>query len=276
MKRSERKKSETKTEKGHPDPDNTSKDQHQRHVNGSIRVSGQIEVHNPPDSAKEETPEQKKTRTYRFANFVVSTLTLLAVVIYAGLTAWQACLTRDISRTANAQLVSSNRPWIGPDEKLPVITGPIIIDAKKTILTNYQMSAMSYGNNGANNLWFWAQLYIAQDITTIYDREKYACSQATPDKLGRVIFPHQERIMSISRPAFAMDTIPNTHADPPQKDYEVYLLACIGYRDHAGNPYHTGTIYRGVKPGTVDNLTFEIVPNSSIPVEWHDWYSFID
>jgi len=265
---------------------NQSGGRQQKHE-GDVHIHGSIEVH-PPDSllrqhtterqedAAEHIAERGEERGRESQKARREWLMFGAIAVYAFLTAIQACLTRDLAKTAQQQLASSERPWLGPDEKAPVITGPITIDAQKNISTNYQMSAMSYGNNGANNLWFWAQLYIAQDITTIYDRERYACSQATPDRLGRVIFPQQERIMSVSRVALAMDVITNARADPPQTKFQAYLLACIGYRDHAGNPYHTGTIYRGVKPGTTDSLAFEIVPNSTIPVEWHDWYSFID
>ncbi|HEX4486881.1 MAG TPA: hypothetical protein VH088_11470, partial [Terriglobales bacterium] len=87
-------KSKPGSHQSHSDPDNHGKDQYKRHVDGSIRVSGQIEVHPPPNTNKEETPEQKKARSYRFLNFVVAAATLLAVVIYAGLTFWQACLTQ--------------------------------------------------------------------------------------------------------------------------------------------------------------------------------------
>jgi hypothetical protein len=88
----------------HANPGQGGRDQYKRHIDGNVRVSGQIEVHSPPDSGKEETPEQKKARSYRFYGFAVSVLTLLAVIIYAGLTAWQAYLTQRISKAAQRQL----------------------------------------------------------------------------------------------------------------------------------------------------------------------------
>ena len=77
-------------------------------------------------------------------------------------------------------------------------------------------------------------------------------------------------------PAFAMDIIPNKNATPPQKEYEAYLLACIGYRDQFGIPHHTETIYRSVHPDNGEAILFELTPGQSIPVEWRDWYSDLD
>jgi hypothetical protein len=122
MNRRDRKKSKPITDEGHSDPDKARKEQYERHVDGSIRVTGEIEVHLPPDAGKQETPEQKKARSYRFLNFVVSTLTLLAVIIYAGLTAWQGCSSKkaadaaaSAAKTANDTLqltLAVNRPSV--------------------------------------------------------------------------------------------------------------------------------------------------------------------
>lgn len=181
------------------------------------------------------------------------------------------------NKLAITAMKQAQRPWIGPDIKAPVITGPITIDGRGFIRTDYQMTAINYGNFGANNINFWAQLYIAQNIATIWKREKYACSAASGDSgQGRVMFPGQERIMTNPWPAIAMDIIPNKNAVPPQKEYQVYLLTCIGYRDQFQTPHHTGTIFRSVRPDTGATLMFELTPNQSIPVEWREWHSFLD
>jgi hypothetical protein len=170
----------------------------------------------------------------------------------------------------------AQRPWIGPDIKVPVVTGAVTIDQRGMISTNYQLTAVNYGNYGANNINFWAQLYVAQDITTIWDRSRYACSAAAGNpNMGRIMFPGQERIMTNSWPAVAMDVIPNNKANPPYKEYQVYLLTCIGYRDQFSIPHHTGTIFRGARPDG-ESIMFELTPNSTIPVQWREWHSFLD
>jgi hypothetical protein len=193
----------------------------------------------------------------------------------------QAARSAAAAETANSLAVTAmrqaQRPWIGPDIKAPVVTGPITIDGRGFISTTYQMTAINYGNFGANNINFWAQLYITQDLATIWKRGKYACSAASGDSgQGRIMFPGQERIMTNPWPAFAMDIIPNKKAVSPQKEYQAYLLTCIGYRDQFQTPHHTETIFRSVKPDTGETLMFELTPNQTIPVQWREWHSSLD
>jgi len=195
--------------------------------------------------------------------------------------ALEAKRSADANSAANKIAVDamrqSQRPWIGPDVKTPVVTGPLIVDQRGMISTNYQMTAINYGSFGANNINFWAQLYVAQDIATIWDRAKYACSVASQNStMGRIMFPGQETLMTNAWPALAMDVIRNAKATPPQKEFQVYLLTCIGYRDQFSIPHHTGTIFRSVRPDTGETIMFELVPNQTIPVQWREWHSFLD
>ncbi len=199
----------------------------------------------------------------------------------ADRSAEQAKRSADAATVSNKIAVDAmrqgQRPWIGPDIKMPVVTGPLIIDERGMISTNYQMTAVNYGSYGANNINFWAQLYVAQDITTIWDRAKYACSMATQNPtMGRIMFPGQERLMTNSWPAVAMDVIRNTRATPPQKEFQVYLLTCIAYRDQFSTPHHTGTIFRSVRPNAGETIMFDLSPKQAIPVEWREWHSFLD
>lgn len=199
----------------------------------------------------------------------------------ADRSAEQAARSASAAEGANKLAVmamrQAQRPWIGPDIKTPVVTGPIMIDGHGLIRTDYQMTAVNYGNFGANNINFWAQLYIAQDIATIWKRGKDACSAASGNTgQGRIMFPGQERIMTNPWPALAMDVIPNKKAVPPQKEYQAYLLTCIGYRDQFQTPHHTGTIFRSVKPDTGETLMFQLTPSQTIPVLWREWQSSLD
>ena len=241
-----------------------------------MRVHGDIQVYPAPSLVEQHKADRNENATQKTKEYKISKWTLVAVIIYSALTAALVILSainNGISRDAMRQ---SQRPWIGPFKQVPLITGPIIIDDKWTH-TDYRMSAVNFGSYGANNVNFWAQLYIAQDITTIYARSKYACEVSTqnPD-IGRVMFPGQDSEMLDAWPAVAMDIITNKKANPPQKTYQAYLLTCIGYRDQFGIPHHTGTIYRSVHPGNGETIIFELTPGQSIPVEWRDWHSFLD
>jgi len=196
----------------------------------------------------------------------------------------QAKRSADAASTANkiavAAMRQGQRPWVGPDIALPVKTGPVTIDQKGISLTFYQMTARSFGSYGANNVQFHAELMVAQDISTIWDREKGVCSFTTQNaKLGRTLFPGQESIMTNAWPAFATSAIRNLRANPPQKEFQVYLLTCIGYRDQfgeSGTPHHTGTIFRRASTADGESVVFELTPSTTIPGEWREWYSSLD
>jgi hypothetical protein len=241
-------------------------------------VHGAIQVHAAPDLIEKHEAERKEDAAKQSNQHNISKWTLGAVIVYSALTLVLVILSACNNIIARNAMRQSQRPWIGPYRQVPLITGPIIID-DKGIRVDYRMSAVNYGSFGANNVNFWAQLYVAQDISTIGKRSKYACENSTsnPD-MGRVLFPGQDTAMVNAWPAFTMDIIPNKNANPPQKLYQAYLLACIGYRDQFGIPHHTGTIYRSTPPGGIggDSVVFELTPNQTIPVEWHDWHSFLD
>jgi hypothetical protein len=239
-------------------------------------VHGAIQIHAAPDLIEKHEAERKEDAANQKDEYRISKWTLWAVVIYSALTLVLVILSACNNIIARNAMRQSQRPWIGPYRQTPLITGPIIVD-NKGIRVDYRMSAVNFGSYGANNVDFWAQLYIAQDITTIWKRSKSACESSTsnPD-IGRVLFPGQDTAMLNAWPAFAMDIIPNKNANPQQKVYQAYLLACIGYRDQFGIPHHTGTIYRSVHPENGETIVFELTPTQSIPVEWRDWHSFLD
>ncbi len=134
--------------------------------NRDVRVHGAIEVHPPLSLIDQHNTERTEDKTQQNKNYVISKLTLISVIVYAFLTLAVVVVgifSNKISRDAMRQ---SQRPWIGPYKQIPLITGPIIIDDKGMIRTDYRMSAVNYGSYGANNVSFWAQLYVAQDIST--------------------------------------------------------------------------------------------------------------
>jgi hypothetical protein len=103
----------------HSKPDNGGRDKYERHIDGDITVRGQLEVHAPPDLVQKEDAERKDDKTHKKKEFIVSTLTLGFVILYAGLTAWQASSTKSAvteAQNANKIAITANRPWIGQVE----------------------------------------------------------------------------------------------------------------------------------------------------------------
>jgi hypothetical protein len=216
---------------------------------GDVRIHGAIEVHPSPSLIAQQKTDRDEDAGQKKKEYDVSKWTLWAVIVYSALTLTLVILSAINNRIARDAMRQSQRPWIGPFKEKPIITGPIVIDDKGAIRTDFRMSAVNFGSYGANSVEFWAQLYVAQEISTIQKRAQFACDTSTSNNnLGRILFPGQDTAMLNLWPAFAMDVIPNKNANPPQKTYQAYLLACIGYRDQFGIPHHTGTIYRSVHP----------------------------
>jgi hypothetical protein len=99
-------------DKSHAQPDKGGREQYKRHVDGDITVRGQIETHLPPESAHKHDAEREQDAAAHRKNFVVGLLTLIAVTIYAGLTAWQAYLTRESINNNTKQFQIDQRPYL--------------------------------------------------------------------------------------------------------------------------------------------------------------------
>jgi len=97
------------SDQGKSDPHKDGADQYKRHIDGSVRVSGQIEVHPSPDSIKEDKADREHQRTHRNRNFVVSLLTLISVIIYAAIAAWQGCLTGKLVESGQQQTTAAQQ-----------------------------------------------------------------------------------------------------------------------------------------------------------------------
>lgn len=109
-------KSQPAKQKPHPKPDDTGRDQYKRHVDGDITVRGQIETHFPPEYAHRHDAERKQDAAIHNKSFWVGLFTLIAVTIYAGLTAWQGWLTRLAIKNTQENFIQENAPviWVAP------------------------------------------------------------------------------------------------------------------------------------------------------------------
>lgn len=78
-----------------------------------VLVSGSIQTHTTPETEKKNDAERKEDRRRESHKIWLERLTLLAIVVYAGITFWQGCLTRKVVEVAQETYESSQRPYIG-------------------------------------------------------------------------------------------------------------------------------------------------------------------
>jgi|GEM_PF-4014237 len=115
-----------------------------RDVTGSIHVRGEIETKIPTDLAKKRDAAEEKKETRDRHRFWVEVAGLIFIIVYAGLTAWQADTTQKIAHLTEQQMITSQRPWVGTDLKEPVI---LIADDGKKI--EWHVNFKNYGNSPA-------------------------------------------------------------------------------------------------------------------------------
>src|SRR5579859_1248950 len=113
---------------------------------------------------------QKTVDNIDWSQVVLDLLLIIIGVKLACIYSGQLSQMIESNRIAVTAMQQSQRPWIGPDVRMPIQTMPIIIDKVDTrgvmARTDYQMTAISYGSYGANSIQFWAQLHLAQDLAT--------------------------------------------------------------------------------------------------------------
>jgi hypothetical protein len=116
MRRSERakyllrglEKAEPVTDQTHTPPNKHTGEAQKRSISGKVQVEGQIEVHLPPSKQQKGGTTKEEHRTRELVKVWIEGFGLLAVIIYAGLTYWQASTTQKI-------FDAGNRPYVGPN-----------------------------------------------------------------------------------------------------------------------------------------------------------------
>jgi hypothetical protein len=105
-------KPKSQANQSHPDPHKDGRDQYKRHVDGDITIRGQIETHSPPSAAEEHKAEREEDKARAKKNYIVSVVTLIAVIVYAGITFWQGTLTRQSINNNTQQFQIEQRPYV--------------------------------------------------------------------------------------------------------------------------------------------------------------------
>ena len=129
---------------GHANPDKGGRDQYKRHVDGDITIRGQVETYVPPGAAEQHNTERSEDKAQAKKNYVVGVLTLLVVVVYAGITFWQGCLTRSAVKQTGDQFLLDQRPWLSPKD-VPIAGGPVEPGAHFTVHLQVENTGKSPG-----------------------------------------------------------------------------------------------------------------------------------
>jgi hypothetical protein len=87
----------------------------------NILVRGEIQVGRDPSLTKEHETERKADTAQGRKKFVVEKLTLVVVAVYAGVTIWQASLTRTAIADAREHFVKDQAPYIWVTPQPPVV-----------------------------------------------------------------------------------------------------------------------------------------------------------
>lgn len=152
----------------------------------------------------------------------------LAVAVAA---VWSAWVFQGQLHEAQKSTRLSVRPWVGLDEGGAIETTPLQIDESGNVSLTYTIRAKNYSSSPATNVWAAANLVIADDLTTVYEQQGFACSDAMIGKpdIGLVLFQGKERVFN-SMPAFTKITL--KHGSGFQ--IGIWMAGCIGYRDQFG------------------------------------------
>jgi hypothetical protein len=135
----------------HPQPHNAGALHNKRDVTGSIQVRGEIETHIPPNLAKKHDAAEEKKEARDELRFRVEVTGLVFIIIYAGLTAWQAIsadgqLTeaRKSTQTIVDNFKVGQRAWIGLQEQ-STVTVPLSTSEP----VNWDLLFKNYGQSPA-------------------------------------------------------------------------------------------------------------------------------
>ena len=118
MNRDERKKVKTEGNQEHAAPHADGADKYERHIDGSILVRGGIETNFPPNLIEKHDRERKEDAAQEHNKFVVEIITLVFVIIVAGLTGLQDYFTGQQVKLSRKEIVVSqqgSRPFVGVD-----------------------------------------------------------------------------------------------------------------------------------------------------------------
>lgn len=212
-------------------------DQHggQQNLGSSdVNVRGEIEVGRASNLAKEHETERREDTAHERKKFIVEILTLAAVVVYAGVTIWQAWLTRTAITDARENFVKDQAPyiWVTPQPPVMKLDEPFRWDVhysnygRSPALNVRRCIVSTYGPSGFSYL----------DTLAPPSMNSQACRDAQGTRVASV---------SVAPPGFpgystALGTIPLKQSDIDAiaaTEAGAILWGIVAYDDRSGHSY---------------------------------------
>lgn len=78
-------------------------------------IKGEVIVDRSEGLNEEHATERREDTAHQKKTFWINLFTLIAVIVYASLTCWLACLTKNIADVTKRAFETSQRPFIGVD-----------------------------------------------------------------------------------------------------------------------------------------------------------------
>ena len=221
----------------HPDPNQHGSPKEKREVSGSIHVRGEVEANLPKGFIDNYETSQKEDGDRQEKKFRLDVITLIFVIIVAGLTVWQAILNRQMVKTADNTLKTAKeqfrrdqRPYLAQTSRSSEPPHFILTPGNPSqgqIIWNWHMS--NYGKTPADHVTF------TQEISL--DGGPFVPSQGEiVPNVGPPMAPTTDVNDSvISKP------IQTSEFDRLMKTTDGIIIRIkIGYSDLEGTPYETG------------------------------------
>lgn len=216
----------------HTDPNQAGGEQ-KRKIDGKVHVSGEIEIHVPPDVHKQQTAADNKKDAREKRKEVIDGVTLFFVVIVAGLSAVQ---TRQSIRSADAAKTAADAAndslVLTRAQILPSIH-PISINVREEILPNKLTKIQNAFKNTGN--------------TTAYDVQSFATSQSIITG-NQPVFEFKQFIQSkgtigagdtFDSPLFLPSLNEVQIEQVMRNERKLYITGLIMYRDITHVTHHT-------------------------------------
>lgn len=181
---------------------------------------------------------------------------------------WQTMQdSNQIARDAGA------RPFLGLAEENAIRADPLTIDAKGNVIAECVVTAKNYGTYPAQNVLPFCELLVLQgSITPVHDRIRQFCEEGWPAIGGSVLF--QGRTNPWKWNAFVANSqFIRTGNDTT---FFVFLVGCVRYRDRFKVDHCTAFAFKRNYVGTINTVSFEPTPNTTVPGEWVEWDGVVD
>lgn len=199
-------------------------------VRGDIHIRGEIETSLAPSLVRERKAEREEDKSKDRNSYIVSVITLVAVMCYAFLTFWQGCMTREIITDAR----KSERPYIwvtpagiGNPEFIPNTLDP------GTGQIAWTLHYTAYGRSPAYDVlcYPFMKVGVGQPFQESYGFSKVERGEGVP------MPPNADYFVTVfSNPGITSDE----YSRLIKLDHAISIRFHIEYADSYGGKYETG------------------------------------